>query len=330
MKKKQNINLSQLQDYCNTYNLDQNIFENPNDETNKKQIIQIFENFTGIEYTKDHIVIKQMDFNGEPEDRTLSRDDFPRFWEVSSLEELHHEINRFVDSYNKAVIDLEIVKTSINSLNASDRDTFFTLMEESQKAMDDLNTIAKKRPLTPQDLVAKNRADLINDRVKALEILSQKLKPSIDVVLVPVEKDGSFGDAESVHLSDIPQGDIPNLSSEDVAAYIRSNSSLDPDDLFRSDSFQRNTKEGHDTLNNTLYHFTEHKMVTGTGMEYRLNDDDDQKVVYQVITSFDEIQSLDEFVEHMNQVNSHKARNIALLKYLDRDSEKTKKDNHER
>jgi hypothetical protein len=330
MKKKQNINLSQLQVYCTTYNIDQNIFENPNDETNKKRIIQIFENFTGIEYTKDHIVIKQMDFNGEPEDRTLSREDFPRFWEVSSLEELHHEINRFVDSYNKAVIDLEIVKTSINSLNAVDRDTFFTLMEESQKAMDDLNTIAKKRPLTPQDLVAKNRADLINDRVKALEILSQKLKPSIDVILVPVEKDGSFGDAESVHLSDIPQGDIPTLSTEDVAAYIRSNSSLDPDDLFRSDSFQKQTKLGHDTLNNTLYHFTEHKMVNGTGMEYRLNDDDDQKVVYQVITSFDEIQSLDEFVEHMNQVNSHKARNIALLKYLDRDSEKTKKDDHER
>ena len=330
MKKKQNISMKQLEGYCTTYNLDQDMFKNPDDETNKKQIIQIFENFTGIEYNEDHIVIKQVDFNGEPEDKTLSVENFPKFWDVSSLEELQHEINRFVDSYNKAIDEMEIIKTSFNSLKAEDRDAFFTLMEESQKAMDELNTIAKNRPLTPHDLVEENRADVIQDRIKALEILRVKEKEHIDVILLPVEKDGSFGEVQSVQLSDIPQGDIPTLSREEVAAYIRSNSSLDPDDLFRSDSFQRNTKEGHDTLNKTLYHFTEHTMVTGKGMEYCLDRNDDQKVVYQVITSFDEIQSLDEFVEHMNLVNSKKARNIALLKHLERDSEKTKKDDYER
>ncbi len=332
MKKKQNISMKQLEGYCTTYNIDLDMFKNPDDETNKKQIIQIFENFTGIEYNQDHIVIKQVDFNGEPEDKTLSVDNFPNFWDVSSLEELQHEINRFVDSYNKAIDEMEIIKTSFNSLKAEDRDAFFTLLEESQKAMDELNTIAKNRPLTPHDLVEENRADVIQDRMKALEILRQKVKQTRDIILVPVEKDGSLGEAQFVQLSDIPQGDdIPALSSEDVAAYIRNNSSLDPDDLFRSDSFQRNTKEGHDTLNKTLYHFTEHTMVTGRGMEYCLDRNDDQKVVYQVITSFDEIQSLDEFVEHMNQVNSHKARNIALLKHLERDSEKTqKKDDYER
>lgn len=330
MKKKQNISIKQLEGYCTTYNLDQDMFRNPDDETNKKQIIQIFENFTGIEYHEDHIIIKQVDFNGEPEDKTLSVENFPKFWEVSSLEELHHEINRFVDSYNLAMNELEIVKTSFNSLKAEDRDAFFTLMEESQKAMDEINTIAKNRPLTPHDLVEENRAEIIQDRMKALDILRVKEKERIDVILLPVEKDGSFGEVQSVQLSDIPQGDIPTFSTEDVAAYIRSNSSLDPDDLFRSDSFQRNTKEGHDTLNKTLYHFTEHTMVTGTGMEYCLDNDHEKKVVYQRITSFDEIQSLDEFVEHINVVNSKKARNIALLKHLDRDSEKTKNDDYER
>ncbi len=330
MKKKQNISLKQLEGYCTTYNLDQDMFNNPDDETNKKQIIQIFENFTGIEYNQDHIVIKQVDFNGEPEDKNLSVENFPRFWEVSSLEELHHEINRFVDSYNRAMNELEIVKTSFNSLKAEDREAFITLMEESQKAMDDLNTIAKNRSLTPHDFVEENRVDLIQDRMKALDILRVKEKERIDVILLPVEKDGSFGEVQSVQLSDIPEGDIPTLSREEVAAYIRNNSSLDPDDLFRSDSFQRNTKEGHDTLNKTLYHFTEHTMITGTGMEYCLDNDHEKKVVYQRITSFDEIQSLDEFVEHINVVNSHKARNIALLKHLDRESEKTKKDDYER
>lgn len=330
MKKKQNISLKQLEGYCNTYDLDQDIFKNPNDETNKKQIIQIFENFTGIEYNEDHIVIKQMTLGGELEDRTISGDNFPKFWEVTSLEELQHEINGFIGSYNKAIDEMEIVKTSFNSLKAEDREAFISLMEESQKAMDELNTIAKNRPLTPHDLVEENRADVIQDRMKALEILRVKEKERIDVILLPVEKDGGFGEVQSVQLSDIPQIDIPPLSTEYVAGYIRNNSSLDPVDLFRSDSFQRNTKEGHDTLNKTLYHFTEHTMVTGTGMEYCLDNDHEKKVVYQRITSFDEIQSLDEFVEHINVVNSHKARNIALLKHLERDSEKTKKDDYER
>lgn len=330
MKKKQNISMKQLEGYCTTYNLNQDMFKNPDDETNKKQIIQIFENFTGIEYNQDHIVIKQVDFNGEPEDKTLSVENFPKFWDVSSLEELQHEINRFVDSYNRAMNELEIVKKSFNSLKAEDREAFISLMEESQKAMDELNTIAKNRPLTPHDLVEENRADIIQDRMKALDILRIKEREHIDVILLPVEKDGSFGEVQSVQLSDIPQGDIPTLSREEVAAYIRNNSSIDPHDLFRSDSFQRNTKEGHDTLNKTLYHFTEHTMVTGRGMEYCLDRNDDQKVVYQVITSFDEIQSLDEFVEHINVVNSKKARNIALLKHLERDSKKTKNDDYER
>lgn len=330
MKKRQNISVHQLAEYCTTYNIDQNIFENPNDETNKKQIIQIFEHFTGLAYHEDHIRIKQTDVDGESEDHILSADNFPRFWEVSSHEELLSEINRCVDGYNRAIDEMEIIKTSVTSLDPKDRDSFFNLIEQSQQAMDDLNTIAQKRPLAPHDFIDNNRAELIQERMHVLQMLRDKGKPNLDLVLLPIEKDGSFGDAETVHLSDLPILEIPTLSTDEVRTYIRSNSSLDPDILFRSDSFQKNTKEGHDTLNKTLYHFTEHTLVTGSGMEYSIDGDSDKKVVYQRITSFDEINSLDEFVEHMNRVNSHKARNIALLNHVDRDADKNKKDDYER
>ena len=142
---KQKVSLHQIKTYCEAYNIDINdIFEHPIDESKTKKIIQIFEAFTDVKYTDKGIVMKIIDPLGKEREIEGTYDDVTHFWESRSLDELNQQINQYLKERSEAYTNILTMMESVDSLNPGERQALNEIIDKSNQALSQINSIAKK------------------------------------------------------------------------------------------------------------------------------------------------------------------------------------------
>lgn len=347
MKRKENITEKQVRTYLKEYGINEvELINNLKTNEGREQLNVIFERFAQTRIDKNRGVIITAEYDsGEQRETVLGKAPDFNIARITSLQDFVQMMNATIDIHNKGVERIEIAQGIIEELSPARKETFHHILDDGESRINELKKIAKTRELDSSDFTSE-RLDAIkyrNETLKALQTGSkQRLdelhslqKKSVDkeetrvVGYAKINDDGSVGDLQPLDIEPIPVIEVTPISLNDLKQYIKDHSEINPDDLYNHKSFVRQTKAGQDILNESLKHFTDYEMKTGTGMVYTDPEKEGQKIVYQRVLNFDQIMNLEDFTAHMNRINMYKERNYLIMKEVSK-QEKNKENEQER